>query len=639
MKILKLVSQLSTLTCRKPLKKFRLESKQWFSTYTEEPELKDFIQYIDSLKNYEKSGVPKDAGTDSDDGFDLGRMRRLMDRLGNPQSNFKARSLSFPLFLKNYSVHIAGTKGKGSTAAYLSNILRTEGYSVGCYTSPHILSIRERMSVGRLGKPVSSNTLNCLFHRIKQSLDEAIILENGCLSHFEVLTAVAFTLFAQENVDIAIIEAGLGGARDATNIISSSELAASIITTIGEEHLAALGGSLESIAMAKAGIIKHGRPVRLESQLSLLQLILGGPFLPHIDCILRDKALSMSSPIVSASDSGIRTAIKGVSTFKGRPSQSCDLMIQLDCDFQLSIELCDLNLSMLGTHQLQNAVTAACTALCLCNQGGCLVFVISDCLVSTQIHLIRIIENSSNSMLDAFMDISGWKISDGSIRAGLENTCLQGRSQFLTSKEAETLGLPGATVLIDGAHTKESAKALLDTIQMTFPDSRLAIVVAMACDKDHLAFAKELLSGRQVEAVFLTESNIAGGTSRTTSASVLRDCWMQASRELGIKVLHDRIAEYRELFEDKYICSTRDLNHEILVATENSLSDSLRFANQILRERTWNRSGIIVVTGSLHIVSLVLASLNRFYAMMDLSAVVPSICYEGAPTTALKAGS
>ncbi|XP_007038953.2 PREDICTED: dihydrofolate synthetase isoform X2 [Theobroma cacao] len=549
MKILKLVSQLSTLTCRKPLKKFRLESKQWFSTYTEEPELKDFIQYIDSLKNYEKSGVPKDAGTDSDDGFDLGRMRRLMDRLGNPQSNFK-------------SVHIAGTKGKGSTAAYLSNILRTEGYSVGCYTSPHILSIRERMSVGRLGKPVSSKTLNCLFRRIKQSLDEAIILENGCLSHFEVLTAVAFTLFAQENVDIAIIEAGLGGARDATNIISSSELAASIITTIGEEHLAALGGSLESIAMAKAGIIKHGRP-----------LILGGPFLPHIDCILRDKALSMSSPIVSASDSGIRTAIKGVSTFKGRPSQSCDLMIQLDCDFQLSIELCDLNLSMLGTHQLQNAVTAACTALCLCNQG--------------------------------------WKISDGSIRAGLENTCLQGRSQFLTSKEAETLGLPGATVLIDGAHTKESAKALLDTIQMTFPDSRLAIVVAMACDKDHLAFAKELLSGRQVEAVFLTESNIAGGTSRTTSASVLRDCWMQASRELGIKVLHDRIAEYRELFEDKYICSTRDLKHEILVATENSLSDSLRFANQILRERTWNRSGIIVVTGSLHIVSLVLASLNR----------------------------
>lgn len=280
----------------------------------------------------------------------------------------------------------------------------------------------------------------------------------------------------------------------------------------------------------------------------------------------------MSSPIVSASDAGIRTAVKGISTFKGRPSQSCDLIIQLDRDFQLSIELCDLNLSMLGSHQLQNAVTATCTALCLRKQG--------------------------------------WRISDGSIRAGLENTCLQGRSQFLTAKEAETLGLPGSTVLLDGAHTKESAKALLETIQMTFPDSRLAVVVAMASDKDHLAFAKEFLSGRQLEAVYLTEADIAGGTSRTTSASVLRDCWIRASKELGIKVVHDRMAECGELFEDKFIC-TGDSEHEFMVAAKNSLSDSLRSANQILRERKQNRLGIIVVTGSLHIVSLVLASLNK----------------------------
>ncbi|MBA0657314.1 hypothetical protein Goklo_009608 [Gossypium klotzschianum] len=449
-----------------------------------------------------------------------------------------------------------------------------------------MLSIRERMSIGKMGKPVSSNALNCLFHSIKRSLNEAIVLENGCLSHFEVLTAVAFALFAQENVDIAIIEvlclpscwtycsffflfglivtrqAGLGGARDATNVISSSELDASIITTIGEEHLAALGGSLESIAMAKAGIIKHGRPV-----------ILGGPFLPHIDRILRDRASSMFSPIVSASDAGVRTSIKGIGTFKGRPSQCCDLVIELDHGSQSSIELRDLNLSMLGTHQLQNAVTATCAALCLRNQG--------------------------------------WRISNGSIRAGLENTFLPGRSQFLTSKEAEKLGLSGSTVLVDGAHTKDSAKALLETIQTTFPDSRLAIVVAMASDKDHLAFAKEFLSGKQLEAVFLTEADIAGGTSRTTSATALRDCWIQASRELGIEVLHDRMTRYRELFEDNFISSTRDSKHETIVAAQNSLSDSLRFANEILRERTRNELGILVVTGSLHIVSLVLASLNR----------------------------
>ncbi|KAM4076177.1 hypothetical protein ACJW30_12G043400 [Castanea mollissima] len=263
-------------------------------------------------------------------------MRRLMERLGNPQAQFKA-------------VHIAGTKGKGSTAAFLSNILRAEGYSVGCYSSPHIQTIRERISLGRFGEPVSAKTLNCLFLQIKKILDQAIEHENGRISHFEIFTTMAFTLFARENVDIAVIEAGLGGARDATNIISSSGLAASVITTIGEEHLAALGGSLESIAMAKSGINKHGCP-----------LVLGGPFLPHIECILRDKALSMSSPVVSASYAGNQSTIKGISRMNGRPYHSCDLVIQIERDFKLFLELLDVKLCMLGSHQLQNAATATC---------------------------------------------------------------------------------------------------------------------------------------------------------------------------------------------------------------------------------------------------------------------------------------
>ncbi|GLU09066.1 hypothetical protein SLE2022_259430 [Rubroshorea leprosula] len=555
MKVLNFVSQYSTFTHGRPVlcsinrgALTELGHKRWFSTYREDTELNDFIEYIDALKNYEKMGVPKGAGTDSDDGFDLGRMRRLMDRLGNPQSKFKV-------------VHVAGTKGKGSTASYLSNILQAEGYHVGCYTSPHVLSIRERMSLGRLGEPVSSKALNCLFHRIKQILDDAIVLEDGCLSHFEILTAVAFALFAQENVDIAVIEAGLGGARDATNIISSSELASSVITTIGEEHLAALGGSLESIAMAKAGIIKHGCP-----------LILGGPFLPHIEDILRHIASSMDSPIISASNPGIRTVIKGVSMFKGRPYQSCDIMMKPYEDFQLFIELAGVNLCMLGSHQLQNAITAVCTALCLRNQG--------------------------------------WTISDGSIRVGLEKTCLPGRGQFLTSKESEKLGLQGASVLLDGAHTKESAKALLQMIKMAFPGARLALVVAMASDKDHFGFAKEFLKGGQLEAVFLTEANIAGGKSRTTAAPLLRDCWLQASKELGINVLHDRTAEYGGLFKDKLISSAMEFRDGLVLVAENSLAVSLDVANQILQERSANRTGILVVTGSLHIVSSVLGSLN-----------------------------
>ncbi|XXG71362.1 hypothetical protein AAC387_Pa07g0634 [Persea americana] len=185
----------------------------------EDPKLRDLLDFLDNLKNYEKSGVPKGAGTDSSDGFDLGRMRRLMERLGNPHSKFKA-------------VHIAGTKGKGSTAAFLSNILREEGYSVGCYTSPNLLTVRERISLGRNGEPVSAESLIYHFHRVKKILDQSVDLENGSLSHFEVFTALAFSLFARESVDIAIVEAGLGGARDATNVLDSTGLAAAVITSI-----------------------------------------------------------------------------------------------------------------------------------------------------------------------------------------------------------------------------------------------------------------------------------------------------------------------------------------------------------------------------------------------------------------------
>ncbi|CAI0454242.1 unnamed protein product [Linum tenue] len=491
--------------------------KQFFATCREEPEeLKDFSAYLDSLTNYEKSGVPKDAGTDSDDGLDLGRMRRLMTRLGDPQSKFKV-------------VHIAGTKGKGSTAAFVSNILRAQGYSVGCYTSPHIMSIRERMTVGKSGDPVASKSLNCLFHKIKGQLDEAVQLENGLLTHFEILTATAFALFAEEKSDIAVIEAGLGGARDATNILSSSELAASVITTICEEHLDALGGSLESIAMAKAGIIKHGVPVR--------------------------------------------SSIKGLSMLDCRPCQVNDLVIQAQGDLQLSLELSDVHLQMLGEHQLQNAVTAACTILCLRNQG--------------------------------------WQVSDKSIMSGLENTHLLGRSQFLSSKEADALGLHGTTILVDGAHTKESANSLMDTIQMAFPDAELAFIVAMARDKNHVAFAKEILSARRLAAVFLTEAEIAGGKSRTTSAEWLRDQWLQACKEVGIKSVQDIVPE-----EHHQMCSSamrESMESSTHLVAEKSLAVAVQAAGGILGRRTSagkKRPGVVVITGSLHAVSSVLRSVQ-----------------------------
>ncbi|CAN7026984.1 hypothetical protein IGI04_025138 [Brassica rapa subsp. trilocularis] len=511
-----------TPTIRRPSAANMITSNRNLST--EDPELRDFVGFLESLKNYEKSGVPKGAGTDSSEGFDLGRMKRLMLRLHNPHLNYKV-------------VHVAGTKGKGSTSAFLSNVLRAGGYSVGCYSSPHILSIKERISCN--GEPVFASTLNDLFYSIRPIIDQSIQEEDGSLSHFEILTGIAFSLFAKENVDIAVIEAGLGGARDATNVIESSNLAASVITTIGEEHMAALGGSLESIAEAKSGITKHGRPV-----------VLGGPFLPHIEDILRSKAASMSSPVVLASNIGSGSSIKGIINKDGIGlCQSCDIVIQNEKDDKPIVELGDVNLRMLGHHQLQNAVTATCVSLCLRDQG--------------------------------------WsRVTDEAIRIGLESTRLLGRSQFLTPKEAEALQLPGATVLLDGAHTKESARALKEMIENEFAGKRLVFVVAMASDKDHVSFAKELLSGVRPEAVVLTEADIGGGKVRSTSCSVLKESWIKAADELGLGVME---------------------------ASENkSVFGSLKLAYEILKHnRTGEEAGMVIVTGSLHIVSSVLASLQH----------------------------
>lgn len=522
-------------------------SRSWpYSTMTEDNKISEFLDYMEKLKNYERLGIPRGAGTDSDDGFDLGRMRRLLQRLGNPHTHFQA-------------VHIAGTKGKGSTTTFLSNILRREGYSVGCYTSPHLLTIRERISLGGNGEPISAEALMNLFHQVKEVIDQSIELENGLLTYFEVFTALAFAIFSQEKVDIAIIEAGLGGARDATNVLRSKELAASVITSIGEEHLAALGGSLESIAMAKSGIIKHGCPV-----------VIGGPFELHIEHIIREKAAIMNSPVVSACDSGIRSSIKRFGLEDGMHCQTCDIHVQIQKDLKMSIDLHNVKIQLLGNHQLQNAVTSICTALCLRNQG--------------------------------------FRISDKSIQAGLERTRLLGRSQLLTREEAETLGVSEGFILVDGAHTEASAKGLSDVIRMMCPEGLLAFVVAMASDKDHLAFARQLLTGRRPEMVLLTEVSVAGGKSRATPASTLKEAWARTAAGLGLHSIDFPEVDGEGSLRGLITSQGPTDDKSVMLASCQSLSvrDLIKIADETLKSRG-DKPHLIVVTGSLHIVASILA--------------------------------
>ncbi|WP_190809699.1 folylpolyglutamate synthase/dihydrofolate synthase family protein [Flagellimonas sp. S3867] len=167
----------------------------------------------------------------------LDNILAFTEQLGNPHKKFK-------------SVHVAGTNGKGSSSHMLASILQEAGYKVGLYTSPHLKDFRERIKIN--GIPVPEEFVTKFIKTRK------IFLEWNALSFFEMTVGMAFSYFANENVDIAIIEVGLGGRLDSTNIITPE---VSLITNIGLDHTQILGDTLEKIALEKAGIIKKGIPV------------------------------------------------------------------------------------------------------------------------------------------------------------------------------------------------------------------------------------------------------------------------------------------------------------------------------------------------------------------------------------------
>ena len=170
----------------------------------------------------------------------LERIGELCERLGHPQKKLKF-------------IHVAGTNGKGSTSAMLDSILRESGYKVGLYTSPYIRVFNERMRIN--GENIADAELAELTEYIKPIADQM----TDSPTEFELITALAFEYFARNNCDIVVLEAGMGGRLDSTNIIDTSVL--SIITGIALDHTAFLGDTVEKIAAEKAGIIKHNVPV------------------------------------------------------------------------------------------------------------------------------------------------------------------------------------------------------------------------------------------------------------------------------------------------------------------------------------------------------------------------------------------
>jgi dihydrofolate synthase / folylpolyglutamate synthase len=197
---------------------------------------------------------------------DLSNTIRLCDALGNPQDKFK-------------SIHVAGTNGKGSSSHMLASIFQEAKYKTGLYTSPHLKSFTERIRIN--GVEVSETFIIEFVNRIQPLIDELKP------SFFEITVAMAFEYFAQEKVDIAVIEVGLGGRLDSTNVITPE---VSLITNIGWDHQDLLGNTLEKIAVEKAGIIKQGVPVVVSERQD------------GIDDVFLAKAKEQNAAIYFASD-------------------------------------------------------------------------------------------------------------------------------------------------------------------------------------------------------------------------------------------------------------------------------------------------------------------------------------------------
>ncbi|MFC1901751.1 bifunctional folylpolyglutamate synthase/dihydrofolate synthase [Chloroflexota bacterium] len=279
------------------------------------------LDYILKFADYER--LPRSGVV-----WDLARVERLLEKLGNPQAAAR-------------TVHVAGTKGKGSTAAMIASILKQAGYRVGLYTSPHLLSFTERIRAD--GQPVAEADWARLTGALRPEV-EAVNETGGLgeLTTFEILTALAFSYFREVGADYQVLETGLGGRLDATNVVKPDVC---VITSISYDHTDVLGDTLAQIAGEKAGIIKPGCAVVCSPQFPEAMEV--------IEKTCRER--------------GVRLVRVG-SEVTWQPGD-------FDAEGQ-SFHLkgmereYDLRLSLLGAHQMENAATAVAAVEALAGRGA-----------------------------------------------------------------------------------------------------------------------------------------------------------------------------------------------------------------------------------------------------------------------------
>ena len=326
----------------------------------------------------------------------LERMTSLMELLGNPQDDLKY-------------VHVAGTNGKGSICMYIYETLQAAGYKTGLYTSPFLEVFNERIQFD--GKNISDEDLSRTTEKVLEKVKVMTDRGEDSPTEFEIITAIAFLYFKEKNADIVVLEVGLGGIGDSTNIIKDPLV--SVIASISFDHTDRLGKTLAEIAGNKAGIIKEGCPVVTSaSSEEALE-------------VFRKKASDCHTMVLETKDIKYEITKKDINCQKF----SCTIFYR---DFE------DIEISMLGDHQIENAICAL-SALCTMEFAG---------------------------------DI---EIPDESYYEGFKKAKQIGRFEIMSENPY---------VILDGAHNPDGARTLYQTMTEHFSDKNILMVSGMLADKD-----------------------------------------------------------------------------------------------------------------------------------------------------------
>lgn len=375
----------------------------------------------------------------------LNTIKELLKRLGNPQNELKV-------------VHIAGTNGKGSIMTFVQNILMESGYKVGRYCSPAVFNEREIIRINN--EYISEEQSADLLTRIKEKCDSMYSEGLPHPTSFEIETAEALMFFKEQNCDIALIECGMGGETDATNVFE--KVLCSVIATISLDHTQFLGSTIEEITKVKSGIIKENCPVVMSKQTG------------EAESVIKKVCKQNNSKLIIPTEQDFENVeIDGLTTKVTYKASNNKEYI--------------LNLQALGTYQIKNAKTAVEVALVL------------DKALTEKTDICDESDKNNSTGMENNINNSGNTI-EKNIKKGIEKTVWPGRMEVI-SKEP--------LIIIDGAHNPGAVLELRKTLDLYFTNKRITFIMGVLSDKD---FSKEaeIIADRAERIITITPNNSRG---------------------------------------------------------------------------------------------------------------------------------